>query len=805
MTHSNNFKQSHTEEEINIREELEKYLRYWPWFVITVLVAIIGAFVYLRLTVPVYNTVASVIIKDEESQGGGGSAEMANFSELGLLGGMGTNSIENEIGLLNSRRLMISTVKALNLNIEYYDAAGVKEDEIYLDAPYLVTLLSVDDALLQHATREGESDFLIKPAQEEGVVELHFLENDKVLRVKLDEIVNLPFATLVVKDNRKFHEATGRLLTSKKSQIVKLKTVEQIADRLRSKVQVNLIDDNATLLEFNLESTVKEKAQDVLDQLIFEYNKEAIEDKNEVANNTARFIDERLQIISQDLDTVEVGLKDFKEDNRLTNIEAESSLIIENASDYRRREQEIGTQLELANSMISYLQDNPENSDLLPANMGLEGEAVNGQIENYNQLVLERNRILSGATERNPAVIRLNSQIEQLRSTILSGLQRTQSNLRIALNDLKRQSNLIGSEIAQVPAKELQFRDISRQQNIKEALYIFLLQKREENSLSLAATAPKAKIVDPAYSLGNPVSPKRNIVLAAALLLGLAIPFLVIYIRRLLNNKIERRDDIEKITRQIPVVGELPRIARGESDLIVENDRSVLAESFRILVTNLQYLLVNAETDGKGYCIYTTSTVKGEGKTFTSINLAMTLANTGKKVVIIGADLRNPQLQRYDNQSKSLLGVSDYLVSNDHTLEKLVHDSKFHPKLKLFLSGSIPPNPSELLRQKKFGQMIAELREQYDYVIVDTAPCMLVADTFLISRYADLILYVTRAGYTEKKLLNFAVDAVKDGKLHDVSFVINDVKTANFGYGNKYGYAYGAEQPSLWERFKKSF
>ncbi len=287
--------------------------------------------------------------------------------------------------------------------------------------------------------------------------------------------------------------------------------------------------------------------------------------------------------------------------------------------------------------------------------------------------------------------------------------------------------------------------------------------------------------------------------------MGLGIPFVIIYIRRLLNNKIERREDVEKITKTIPIVGELPRIAKGDSDLIEENDRSVLAESFRIMTTNLQYLLVNAKNEGKGYCIYTTSTVKGEGKTFTSINLAMTLANTGKKVILIGADLRNPQLQRYDTESKSAIGVSDYLVNEDHRLESLIHDSKFHPNLKLFLSGSIPPNPSELLRQSKFGRMIHELREQYDYVIVDTAPSMLVADTFLISKYADLILYVTRAGYTEKKLLHFAVDAQNDGKLHDVSFVINDVKTANFGYGNKYGYAYGQSKPSLWERFKRSF
>ena len=390
-------------------------------------------------------------------------------------------------------------------------------------------------------------------------------------------------------------------------------------------------------------------------------------------------------------------------------------------------------------------------------------------------------------------------------STIYSGLSQFKSNLTITLNDLNEQSNSISSKIAKVPSKERQFRDISRQQNIKEALYIFLLQKREENSLSLAATAPKAKIVDSAYSINSPVSPKSSVILIGSLLIGLAVPFLVLYIKQLLNNKIERREDIEKLTKSIPIIGELPRIAKGESDLIEENDRSVLAESFRILTTNLQYLLVNAKNEGKGYCIYTTSTVKGEGKTFTSINLAMTLANTGKKVVIIGADLRNPQLQRYDTESKSFLGVSDYLVNDDHALNTLINDSKFHPNLKLFLSGSIPPNPSELLRQKKFGTMLDELREQFDYVIVDTAPSMLVADTFLISQYADLIIYVTRAGYTEKRLLQFAIDSQNDGKLHDISFVINDVKTANFGYGNKYGYAYGQEKASLWERFKKSF
>ncbi|UBZ11048.1 polysaccharide biosynthesis tyrosine autokinase [Leeuwenhoekiella palythoae] len=786
-------------EELHLREELEKYLRYWPWFLIGALFALAGALIYLRLSVPVYNTVASVIIKDEDGQKAGGDA--AAFSELSLLGGMGTNKIENEIGLLKSRRMMVNTIEALQAQVEYYDVDGLKEDELYLQSPFLIQIVRLDEDALSDALNSEMNLFTVEQTETKDELQLYFPENNTYKKIRIGEVFNLSFGSFVINDNRE--EVKGTII--KNRVLIKVRPIDHVADQIRQSIDIQLIEDKATLLEFNLESPVKQKAEDILNQLIFEYNKEAIEDKNEVALSTARFIDERLQIISGELDTVEVGLEEFKEANNITDIEAEASMIIENASEYRNREEELQTQQSLITSMISYLEGNAGDKGSLPANLGLQGEAVNSQIQNYNDLILQRNRILSGATEQNPTVVRLNEQIKQLKDIILSSLRQSKSNIELTLNSLRRQTGIIGSEISNVPSKERRFRDISRQQNIKEALYLFLLQKREENSLSLAATSPKAKIVDHAYTQNSPVSPKPKIILVGAFLLGITVPFIFLYIRRLLNNKIERREDIEKLTKSIPIIGELPRITKGESDLIEENDRSVLAESFRILTTNLQYLLVNAKNEDKGYCIYTTSTVKGEGKTFTSINLAMTLANTGKKVVIIGADLRNPQLQRYDTESKSFLGVSDYLVNDDHALDTLINDSKFHPNLKLFLSGSIPPNPSELLRQKKFGSMLDELREQFDYVIVDTAPSMLVADTFLISQYADLIIYVTRAGYTEKRLLQFAIDSQNDGKLHDISFVINDVKTANFGYGNKYGYAYGQEKASLWERFKKAF
>src|SRR5690606_30328021 len=276
-----------------------------------------------------------------------------------------------------------------------------------------------------------------------------------------------------------------------------------------------------------------------------------------------------------------------------------------------------------------------------------------------------------------------------------------------------------------------------------------------------------------------------------------------IYLKNLFNNKVHSQKDMQKAVKSIPIVGEIPKVGRNDDELIVKNDRSVLSEAFRILHTNLQYLLVNSGSgEEQGEILFVSSTVKGEGKTFIAFNLALTLANAGKKVLIMGADLRNPQLQRYESESKHNLGISDYLVNKELLLASIIKTSKLHPNLSLMSSGSIPPNPSELWRHARAEELFEQLRSQYDYVVVDTAPVMLVTDTFLINKYADLTLYVVRAGYSEKRLLDFAIDAKNDGKLTDVSFVLNDVKLANFGYGNKYGYAYGVEKESIWKRMK---
>lgn len=780
------------EEEINLRDEVEKYLRYWPWFVIGVILSLLIGFIYLKYTTAEYSTTASIIIKDEK--GKGPSSEMAAFADLGLLGGMGASSIENEIGILKSKTLMTQTIKALNLNITYFEEGAVKSKELYSKLPYEVMVIQLDEEILEKTIKEelGNSFYIVPKSEEK--FQLVNTETGEIIEGKFGAPVNIGFATVTV-------EKTGISLEEDAGKVgVRFSPLESVVGKYREAVQINLTDKNSSLLELSLVDPVREKAQDILDQLILEYNQQAIQDKNLVATNTAEFIDERLAIINQELDSVEVGKEEFKEANQLTNIEAESEMFIENASDYKKRQQEVGTQLELANAMITYLETG-SNSDLLPANLGIQETGVNELIGEYNTLVLERNRVLSGSTEENPVVLRLNSQIEQMRANVLQSLERMRNNFRIAQKDLDRQMAVIGSQISSVPSKERQYRGIERQQNIKEALYLFLLEKREENSLSLAVTAPKAKIVDDAYSSNKPVSPKSKIILLASLILGLLIPFLIIYLRGLLNNKVRSREDLEQQAKEIPVVGEIPRVEKKNSEMVLKNDRSVLAEAFRILHTNLQYLIVNTANKDTGNTIFVTSTVKGEGKTLVSFNLAATLANTNKKVLIVGADLRNPQLQRFEKDARSHIGVSDYLANDELKLKDLIRESNTeNPNLQLLPSGTIPPNPSELWRRPKTGEMFKELEQMYDYVIVDTAPSLLVTDTFLINKWADVTLYVVRAGHTEKKLLQFAVDSKRDGKFKDLNFVLNDVKWANFGYGNKYGYAYGEEKKSFLKR-----
>ncbi len=770
------------------RELLDRYLRYWPLFVLSTFCILLCSLIYLSFATPTYMSIASVIIKDEESNGS--SKDNPGFSSLGLLSGLGTNSIENELGILRSKRMMNNVVKALDLNIRYFDGESFSIRELYKQSPFLIQLQQLDEKKLGEAITDELNSFELSVLDNQQI-EITYPENDSTQVTDWDTPVSVDFASFTIRRNKNYVPSgeDGTLPPV----VVKFESTEQVANAYRSKLLAELNDENATLIMLSLEDPIKEKSRDILNQVVFEYNREAIEDKNLIAENTAFFIDDRLNIINKELDSVETGKEQFKESNSLANLELGSTLIMQNASEYNVKQQEVNTQLELVTSMIRYLKAG--KSDLLPSNIGINDPGVQQLIGEYNQLIIDRNRALIGSTESNPRVINLEQQINQLKSDLRTSFVRIRTNLRISRNNLQKQAGLIGSQISEVPAQERQFREIERQQNIKEALYLYLLQKREENSLALAATGPKAKIVDQAYTLPYKISPNSNIVLFASLLFGLALPFLYINAKTLLNNKVQNRADTRKITNGIPILGELPHMNSNDT-VFQANNRSSLLEAFRILTTNIQHTLLKEAPQKNGVCLFVTSTVKGEGKTFVSINLAMTIASSGERVLVVGADLRNPQLNQYTTNGESLPGVSTYLKNEYTSLDSLIVDSKLHSNLKLLPSGPIPSNPSELLRKEKVDEMFKTLKGQFDYIIVDTAPSMLVADTFIIKKQSDLTLYVVRAGYTKKKLLEFVKDSIEEKKLTKAYLILNDVQLSELGYGNKYGYTYGQERPN---------
>ncbi|MFS4416963.1 GumC family protein [Maribacter sp. 2307ULW6-5] len=765
--------------ELDLRATLDKYKRFWPWFLLMTLVFLALAITYIKLAPKHYTSLASIIVKDEENSSSSGAS---NAFDVNLFSGMSTNSMANELGLLTSKRLMLNTVKALDLNIQYMDDSQLIPQQLYRNSPIKVQVLRLDEAKLRLAMEEENHVFRVRKLNENRL-QLITENTEAVLDTEFNAPISLSFVDFVI-----LNANDGETEAKEWSDIVlKFLPVGAVASGFSKALKVELLDEQSTLIQLSLTHKVRRMAEDILNQLIFEYNKEAIEDKNLIAKNTADFIDERLRIINSELDSVESGKESFKEVNRLTNIGAESNMMIQNVSDYNQQRQQVETQLEVTGSMLSYIDSGEDN--LLPTNLGLEGGG-NEFVNDYNDLILERNRLLAGSTEKNPLVVRLNEQLGQLRSNVKASLLAQRQNLIINQDNLRRMAGALGSQISRVPGQERQVRGIERQQNIKESLYLYLLQKREENTLELSVTGPKAKIVDSAYSSNGEIFPSPKIVLGAAIILGLLLPFLVIRGKELLNDKIQTREDLENLNKDIPIVGELPSIGKKEDELVRENDRSVLSEAFRILSANLQYLQTRPKEGQRGISIFVTSTIKSEGKTFVATNLAITLSLTGKKVVLVGGDLRNPQLQRYQKNLRKVLGVSDYLVNKQQELMHLLQETDLNEHLRILPSGSIPPNPAELLQKKRLGELFDELERRFDYVIVDTAPALLIADTFLINKYASLTLYVTRAGFTKKRLMDFAIEAKQTGKLKNMSLVLNDVPLMNLGYGSKYGYTY---------------
>ena len=755
------------DESINLREQLENYLFHWKWFVLGVAVALLGAYFYLRYTPNQYTVSTTILVDDKNS--GGLSSELSAFADLGLMGGSKA-SLDNEMELLKSKSLAERVVKSLGTNVKFYKKGKVIKSELFRgDAPVKINFFAPDSVFHKLDTAftvqiTSESTFALKEANGKISKDHNF---GTLVKTNYGEISVTPLRKEKFEDDEEV--------------IVQIVPFESVVSKYRNALQIQPVSKQSSVLRLTLTDPVKQKAIEILDNLVAQYNNDAVEDKNLTAKNTNEFINQRIVIVNEELSSVEKGAEQFKSVNQLTDLATEAGLAVASKSETEKRVLELSTQLKLAEYVSDYV--NANSGELIPANLGIGDATVDGNTEKYNQLVLERNRILKGSSEINPVIINLNGQIKSLEESIKQSLANSKAALKISLNAIKGQENRFASTISEVPKQERVFRDIQRQQQIMETIYLYLLQKREENAITMAVTLPSAKIIDLAYGSNVPVAPKGNIIYLAALLLGLLIPFGVIYVKSLLDNKVHNRSDVESAIKA-PILGDIPSTKSADKIVVSDSDRSSVAESFRLLRTNINFMLTGIKQGGK--TIFITSTVSGEGKTFVSINLATVLALTDKKVLLIGADIRKPKIGEYLD-IKFEKGLTHYLMDNALKVTDIIESVK-EVNFDFISSTVIPPNPSELLMNGRFEEVLAYGKQQYDYVIVDTAPVLLVTDTLLLGYLADLFIYVVRANYLDKRLLATPKMMHEEKRLPNMAMLVNGTDLER-GYG--YGYGYG--------------
>ena len=782
------------EEKINYQELLFRYIIHWPWFVASVLVCLIGAWVYLHFQTPVYQVSASIMIKDDKK--GSGSTDLENLGIGGVI--TSTQSIDNEIEVLRSKTILKEVVNNLELYITYYDEDEFPEKELYQTSPVIVNLTA------QEADKLPGSALLAMKLSPEGVLDVN-------LKVGLNEY-NQRFEKLpavLPTDAGTFGFALKDSLSGGQMEGYKgerhIRAVVSrpfgVAKGYQGALSIAPTSRTTSVAVVSLMNTNIQRARDFINKLMEMYNRNTNNDKNEVAEKTREFINERIKIIDEELGSTEDKLEAFKRNAGLTDISSDAQLAVSGNAEYEKRRVDNGTQINLVRDLIKYI-NNPSNEyELLPGNIGLSDAGLTTQIGRYNELIIERKRLLRTSTESNPMIVNLDTSIRAMKSNVQAAINGTLQGLLIVKADLEREAGRFSRRISDAPGQERQYVSIARQQEIKAGLYLMLLQKREENAITLAATANNAKIIDEPVATGGPLSPKPNMIYMIALVLGVGMPVGVIFLIGLTKFKIEGRGDVEKLTR-LPIVGDVPLTnEKAGSIAVFENQNTLMSETFRHIRTNLQFML---ENDQK--VILVTSTVSGEGKSFISSNLAISLSLLGKKVVIVGLDIRKPGLNKIFNIPRKEQGITQYLSNPEKNLMDFVQPSDVSKNLYILPGGIVPPNPTELLARDGLDKAIETLKKNFDYVILDTAPAGMVTDTLLVGRVADLSVYVCRADYSRKAEFTLINELAADNKLPNICTIINglDLKKKKYGYyygygkygkyygyGKRYGYGYG--------------
>ncbi|RFC53331.1 GumC family protein [Brumimicrobium aurantiacum] len=771
------------EDNVNIQEIIGKYLQHWKWIVLFTLLFCGVAYIYLKGQPSVYKSTSTVLVKDDKN--GSLGSDLDVFADLGL--SKGNSNLHNEIEVFKSRDLIMKVVKSLKLNTRLTQKNNTLGPDIHFyhnNSPLDFIFMDTSEEHYQSSfnleiTNVSNSKFSITEKYTKDGNE----KQKEIESVKYGQIFQTEGGPLKITKTDNFNQSHIN-----EKFIYTFSSLENATSKWKSKFEVNTVNKDASVLTLSATGLLKKANNDFINQLIIKHEENAISDKNEITKNTSAFIAERMDVIEDELSDVEETNEQFKKDNKLVDVEKNAELFLEQEGEIESTIIETNIQVSLAQYMVDYLKRYDDVNTLLPANLGFQDQSINMMTQKYNEAVIERNRLIQSSNENNPLAVEIEGQLEELKRSITKSLNNAKESLSMRLKELNKESSKYQKRIESIPKYERRYREIQRQQQIKETLYLYLLQKREENEIAMASTIGNVKIIDAAYALDSPVGPKRNIIFLAAFILGIAIPIAFIYIKDLLDNKIRSVEELEET--DITVVGDIPLDKSKDSLVTRKGERSMISEAYRMLRTNMKFLLEKKEDEGQ--VIFLSSTLPGEGKSFTSINLANSLALTDKKVCLVGLDLRAPKLSEYLNHEESLLGASNYLANPDITLDSIIYSSNDEINFDYIFSGDIPPNPSELLSRPRMKDFFEDLKNKYDYIIVDTSPMALVVDTISILEHADLLLYIVKANFAHKKSIDIPKKIQKERKTHKIAFILNgsNRKKGGYGYG-KYGYGFG--------------
>lgn len=783
------------ESSFNLKAIYTMFILNWQWFVASVVVFMCMAFIYLRYKSPVYQVSTKVLIKDDgNKQSRGGNQMLANMQDLGFISN--SNGIDNEVEIIRSHILAREAVKDLKLYTEYKLEGRIKDQLIYKQQPINVDLDTTSLNKMDDINSQSERVLYIKmkisPENGKYFVKGKIFtnnrdDNEKPFEASFNSLpAKVKTAGGILTFTPNLHKIPSEIRD--KNLIVTIVAPTYVAAGYINTMSVEPTSKTTSIALISINDLNKLRAEDFLKQLVVCYNRQANADKNEIAIKTEQFINERLEKINAELGTTEGDLENYKKKNNLTQLKLDATETLTQSSQYATKLSEAKSQIELLNYLREYIDDPDNKYDIIPSNIGLEDAASTALISKFNQSVLERNRLLQSASEIAPQVMTLTNTLNELQTSLRTALQQARRSADIKLQGIENQYNIYQSRIANAPEQERILTQIGRQQEVKSGLYLMLLQKREENSISLAATADKGTMIDdPIY--GGKVSPKGSIILLGALVIGIGLPFGILYLLQLMRYKIEGHEDIVKLT-NLPIVAEVAVAsdkAKDSAGIVVhENKNDQIDEIFRLMRTNIKFML---KQDQK--VIMFTSSTSGEGKTFNAANLAVSFALLGKKVILMGLDIRKPALGRLFSLKDRSKGVTTLLNNEKQTLEEIkeqIQPSGINPKLDLMLAGPIPPNPTELLARESLGSIIARLKEIYDYIILDTAPIGLVTDTLQIGKYADVSVIVCRADYTAKSSFEVINDIEKTGKLRNMCILLNGIDMSKKKFSYYYGY-----------------